>query len=624
MIGTTIGGRYRLDEKIGDGGVATVYRGTDLSLDRPVAVKILKQEYTGDSELVERFRREARAAAKLTHPNIVQIFDTGSENGSHFIVMEYLPEPDLKHIIEEYAPLPIRKVLQVAVECCRALSYAHRNGIVHRDVKPHNILFTDDGHVKLSDFGIAAAIGERGTTEEGMVLGSAHYISPEQAQGRAAGPQSDLYSLGIVMYEALTGELPFTGDTSAEIAAKHVRQKVPSLQRINANISPSVEFVVNKALMRDLSRRYRGAEDMLVDLDKLTEGVELDRTGVLSATQEETTVRLEAATMPEAQTPPTQAQGPETPPYADTSETRGDSGEAQTNATMMAFTVGAVIVAAIALLGVYWLARAAFYPGHAPKNVQVPLVRGLPKTEAIAKIQDAELKVGEISEKYAENETPGTVVSQTPDVGATVATGTQVNITVSKGREEVPVIDVGGKHIDAAETALSDAGLQMGMIERKFNENVPENHVISQAIAPGGKVVKGTSVDLVVSKGPEEEQEPEEQEETGEETGEEEQERPTDPIVQITMDETYQPQDPAERRLIVRVTAQGTTQDQTVRIIQSDDTAPRMEVDSRQLQPGETMERPLIIVGNATVEVYNEGSLVYTNTFPVETAEETP
>ncbi|MFP3904965.1 MAG: PASTA domain-containing protein, partial [Armatimonadota bacterium] len=271
----------------------------------------------------------------------------------------------------------------------------------------------------------------------------------------------------------------------------------------------------------------------------------------------------------------------------------------------------------IALVGVYFLARSAFYPGHAPKNVQVPHVRGLTEAEAVRMLGDAGLKVGNITRSFEDEHEPGIVIDQTPDVGTTVATATSVNLTVSKGKKEVEVVDVVGKHIDAAEAALSDAGLRAGSIEERFSDSVPENHVISQKISPEGKIKEGTSVGLVVSKGPEAEEEPEE-EEPAETPEDEETQRPPDPVVQITMDESYEAQDPAERRLIVRVTAQGARKDQKIRIIQSDDTALRMEVESRTLGPGETMERPLVIVGNASVEIYHEGNLVYTNTFTVE------
>ena len=266
MTGSLVAGRYRLDSLIGEGGVAFVYKGLDTVLEREVAIKVLRPEMAEHADAVARFRREAHSAAKLNHPNIVQIYDTGVEGDTHYIVMEYLPEPDLKRIIKEYAPLPLRKVLEVSIQCARALAYAHKQGLVHRDVKPHNILFTDDGRVKLSDFGIAAAIGDAGLTDAGLVLGTSYYISPEQAQGAPATAQSDIYSLGVVMFECVTGRPPFTGATPAEIAAKHVRERPPALRSLNPNITPSAEFVINKAMARELPRRYRGAEELLVDL----------------------------------------------------------------------------------------------------------------------------------------------------------------------------------------------------------------------------------------------------------------------------------------------------------------------------------------------------------------------
>jgi serine/threonine protein kinase len=269
-----LAGRYRLEQQIGEGGLATVWRAWDTVLERPVAVKLLRPELARDAGVVVRFRREAHAAAKLNHPHIVQIYDTGQEEaqGLYFIVMEYLPEPDLKRIINDYAPLPSRKVIEVAIQCCRALAYAHRQGTVHRDVKPHNILFTDEGIAKLSDFGIAAAVGETGTVSPGMVMGSAAYMSPEQAQGKPVGPQSDLYSLGCVMFEALTGRPPFLGDSAAAVAAMHVHERVPSPRSFNPAVTAAEEFVLMKALAREPGRRYQSAEQMLADLTKLAAG----------------------------------------------------------------------------------------------------------------------------------------------------------------------------------------------------------------------------------------------------------------------------------------------------------------------------------------------------------------
>lgn len=614
MEGSLIAGRYRVDERVGEGGVAVVYRGLDITLERQVAIKVLKAELADDAEVVERFRREAYAAAKLNHPNIVQIYDTGSDNGIYYIVMEYLPEPNFKRIIQEYAPLPVRKVLQVSIECCRALAYAHRQGIVHRDIKPHNVLFTDDGHAKLSDFGIAAAVGERGLTGGGMVLGSAHYMSPEQAQGRATGPQSDLYSLGIVMYEALTGAAPFTGKTAAEVAAKHVRERVPPLRLRNVNIGPSVEFVVSKALMRDVARRYRNANEMLMDLEKLADGLELDQTGVL-APSDDATVRLEA---PIPSAPPIE-QTPSAPPPSAEKPPAGPGPQPETNqAAMWAVMVAAIVVGIMALGGVVWLAKMAFYSGQETTNVQVPMLRGMTEAEAVEDLTTAGLTLGQVTSAYEDDQPPGIVISQSPEAGATVKANTAVNITVNRGKEEVQVVDVVGKDLDAARALLGEAGLLVGNISWRFSDEVPANRVMRQAIEVGAKIPEGNAVDLVVSKGPEEPDEPEDMPDTSvtPPVGPEEEDRPvTDPLVSMKLNETYPGASPAERQVLVRITAQAGRDGQSIKVMLSDDLSARLQADSRKLNPGDTVEIPVIITGNATVEVYHNDKVVHSETF---------
>jgi serine/threonine protein kinase len=614
MEGSLIDGRYRVDERVGEGGVAVVYRGLDLTLERQVAIKILRSELAHDAEVVERFRREAYAAAKLNHPNIVQIYDTGSDNGIYYIVMEYLPEPNFKRIIQEYAPLPVRKVLQVSIECCRALAYAHRLGIVHRDIKPHNVLFTNDGHAKLSDFGIAAAIGDRGLTDEGMVLGSAHYMSPEQAQGRATGPASDLYSLGIVMYEALTGAPPFTGKTAAGVAAKHVQERVPPLRLRNVNIGPSVEFVVNKALMRDVARRYRNANEMLMDLEKLGDGLELDQTGVLTPGGEDATVRLEAAIPEEPPVDhiPTMPTPEERPPAR-------PRPQPETNqAAMWTMMVAAIVVGIMALGGVVWLAKMAFYSGQEETNVQVPMLKGLTEAEAVADLTGAGLLLGQVNSVYDSNQPPGIVTSQSPEAGATVKAKTTINITVNRGKKEARVVAVVGKDLDAARALLAEAELQVGNIAWRFSDEVPANRVMRQAISADARVAEGTAIDLVVSKGPEESTTADDRAGAADdsETGAGRQDQPaTDPLVTMKINESYPATSPAERQVLVRITAQDSRDGQSVKLMLSDDLNPRLQVDSRKLNAGDTVEIPVIITGNATVEVYHNDKVVHTQTF---------
>jgi|LSQX01.1.fsa_nt_gb serine/threonine protein kinase/beta-lactam-binding protein with PASTA domain len=615
MEGSLIDGRYRVDERVGEGGVAVVYRGLDLTLERQVAIKILRPELTHDVGVVERFRREAYAAAKLNHPNIVQIYDTGSDNDVYYIVMEYLPEPDFKRIIQEYAPLPVRKVLQVSIECCRALAYAHRFGIVHRDIKPHNVLFTDDGHAKLSDFGIAAAVGDHGLTDDGMVLGSAHYMSPEQAQGRAAGPASDLYSLGIVMYEALTGVPPFTGKTAAEVAAKHVQERVPPLKLRNVNIGPSVEFVVNKALMRDVARRYRNANEMLMDLEKLGDGLELDQTGVLTPGGEDATARLEA---PISDLRPSDQMPPVTPPPIERSRPQAQSAPETNQAAMWTMMVAAIVVGIMALGGVIWLAKMAFYSGKEETNVQVPMLKGFTEAEAVADLTAAGLLLGQVNSTYQDDQPPGVVISQSPEAGATVKAKTAINITVNRGKKEVRVVDVVGKDLDAARARLGEAGLQVGNIAWRFSDEVPANRVMRQAIDADAKVAEGTAVDLVVSKGPEDNAASDDEPmvpDTSSGTSDRPDQAATDPLVTMRINESYPGTSPAERQVLVRITAQDGADGQNVRVMLSDDLNPRLQVDSRRLNAADTVEIPVIITGNATVEIYHNDKVVHTQTF---------
>lgn len=622
MEGSLIAGRYRVDAHIGEGGVAVVYRGLDISLEREVAIKVLRPQYASDPEIVERFRREAHAAAKLNHPNIVQIYDTGSEDGTHYIIMEYLPEPDFKRIIREYAPLPLRKVLQVSIECCRALAYAHRLGIVHRDVKPHNILFTNDGHAKLSDFGIAAAAGEAGLTGDGMVLGSAHYMSPEQAQGRATGPQSDLYSLGIVMYEALTGTLPFTGKTAAEVAAKHVQERVPALHLRNVNIGPSVEFVVGKALMRDLSRRYRGANEMLMDLEKLADGIELDQTGVLTPSAEDATVRF---TAPMLQVLPEQQEQAPVQPL--TSEPAGpalrpgpDRGEEPSRATMAAATAAAIIIGIIALVLVIWLVKAAFYPNEPQASISVPSIKGFTEAEAVEILLTNKLTKGRVDYVYEEDQPKGVVVLQSPPAGATVKESAAINFTINKGKKQVTVPDIVGAHRDAAQAMLIGAGLRLGSVNEVPRDDLEKGIVVGQSPKPGANLDEGTAVDIDVSKGPDT---PPEDPAGGTTTpGVDDptagQQPSVQPRVQAEVDELWASENPRERRLLLRVTAQGTQKGQEIKIVVRDEANPRMLFDTRVLNPGDSYEFSPVITGNGTVEVLHNGTSVFEHSYMVD------
>ncbi len=591
MEGTILADRYRMSSRIGGGGLATVYRATDLRLDRTVAVKILKPQWAEDPEALERFRREARTAAKLTHPNIVQVFDTGVEGDVHFLVMEYLPEPNLKQIIAEYAPLPPRKVLQVAISCCQALAEIHHHGLVHGDVKPQNILFTSQGEPKLSDFGISTAVGQTSEGPTGMVMGTAHYISPEQAQGRAIGPQSDLYSLGCVIYETLTGQPPFSGETAAQVAAKHVRQQPPSPRALNPTISPSQEYLLNKAMAKDPARRYRTAEEMRTDLEKLASGAELDRTGVLSA---------EDATAPMQPTPEPAEPGQ----AADT--------------TLIWHTAAVIGLALVALVMAGWLIKQAFYPGAPPAEVQVPSVRGLTEAEARQKLTDAKLVVGRVRTIREPDKPVGQVTEQHPTEGESVPVGTKVQLTINLGKETVTVPDLTGMLVQRAAGELEQIGLTVGETTERYSSEIQKDKVIRQSHAPGTVVEKGWPIALVISRGPEPTEE-EQPVEPLQPSDEEQQQQPLEPDVTIRADETSVSADGTSRDYIINITVFGQKQGQQVRVIQRDARGGPIVVLDEEMEPGQASTLRITGRGNTTIEVYHEGKLIVRKNFKVET-----
>lgn len=267
MIGQLLGGRYELVERIGGGGMALVYQGLDRLLNRKVAVKVLRQQYVHDEEFIRRFRREAQAAASLSHPNVVSIYDVGQEDETHFIVMEYIEGKTLNDLIKERAPLPVEEAVRIAGQICDALDHAHANRIIHRDIKPHNILIGKNGRVKVTDFGIARAANASQITQTGSVVGSVHYFSPEHAKGTLTGAQSDLYSLGIVLYQMLTGRLPFLGESPISVALKHLQEDVEEPRNVNPLIPQSVENIILKSMRKSPDERYQSAKDMLDDLE---------------------------------------------------------------------------------------------------------------------------------------------------------------------------------------------------------------------------------------------------------------------------------------------------------------------------------------------------------------------
>jgi eukaryotic-like serine/threonine-protein kinase len=287
LLGTLLNGRYRLEARIGTGGMSTVYRAIDETLERPVAIKLMNREIASDSDQLERFRREARAVARLSHPHIVGVIDAGEDDGRPYIVFEYVEGETLKERIRRMGELPISEAVAYAIEIARALAAAHAHHIVHRDVKPQNVLIDEEGSAKVTDFGIARSLDEDGLTVDGRVLGTTDYVSPEQALGHAVTGQSDLYSLGIVLYEMLTGEVPFKGENQVAVAMRHVRDPMPDVQALRPEVSASLAAVLDRATAKELHERYRGDEELIAELEEVL-ALEAARAG--TATGEATTV----------------------------------------------------------------------------------------------------------------------------------------------------------------------------------------------------------------------------------------------------------------------------------------------------------------------------------------------
>src|SRR3954466_12736897 len=354
LVGMQLSGRYRLDAQIGAGGMSTVYRAFDQTLERQVAIKLLHRQIADDPDQLERFRREARAVAQLSHPHIVTVIDAGEEEGRPYIVFEYVQGETLKELIKREGPLDVDESAAYAIEIARALGYAHSRNIVHRDVKPQNVLIDDEGSAKITDFGIARTLDEEGLTADGRVLGTTDYVSPEQAMGHEVTGQSDLYSLGVVLYEMLTGEAPFKADTQVAVAMKHVRDPLPDVQRRRPEISASLARVAERATAKETQNRYSDVAEMVHDLEEVL-AIEAARTGLTSG---EATTVLRSLSGDTADFVPIRLRRPR-----------------------RALALTLIVLAALATTGVFLATRTEKGPGHPvvkkPKGLaEVRLARG--------------------------------------------------------------------------------------------------------------------------------------------------------------------------------------------------------------------------------------------------------
>ncbi len=476
--GDLVGNRYELGRQLGAGGMARVFLAHDRLLDRQVAVKVLSDPYASDPQFVERFRREASAAAGLNHPNIVAVYDRGEAEGSYYIVMEYMSGPDLKRVIRARAPLPPLEAIDYAQQILAALGAAHRRDVIHRDVKPQNVLVAEDGHLKVTDFGIARAGADGGMTEAGSVIGTAQYLSPEQARGDEVTAASDCYAVGIVLYEMLTGSVPFDGERAVTVAMKQINDPPTPPRALEGAIPLVLEDVVLRALAKRPSERYRTAEEMSHALDEARAAIQSGGT----------TRVLPAAGPPTAET---------RVPDPVTGQTRvGPPPQPAPRRRRWPLIVGILVLLAIVAGGAF-----ALLSGDDGKPVTIPPVAGRSAAEAEQLLRDAGL---DVSRQSVENDLVpvGTAIRTDPAAGEQVNEGDTVVLVISGGPGQETVPDVVGEQEDAARAELARAGFEV-KVTPEASDDVDEGTVIRQDPEGDQQATRGGTVTIVVSSGPE-------------------------------------------------------------------------------------------------------------------------
>ncbi len=494
MIGTMLGNRYELLEKVGEGGMALVYKAKCHLLNRYVAVKILKDEYSDDKEFVEKFKREATAVASLSDNNIVNIYDVGTQDDINYIVMEYINGKTLKQIIREQGKISTAKTANLAIQIARALDCAHRNNIIHRDIKPQNILVTNEGLVKVTDFGIAKASNSVTITNSSKVMGSAHYFSPEQAKGSFVDCRTDIYSLGIVIYEMSTGRVPYDAESPVSVALKHIQEPVVPPKQLNENIPDNLNKLILKSVEKEPIKRYQTIKDMLVDLRKIENNQEFN---ISTSDFDEDMTRVMDAVVVDDKNKYNNYKKNEDEYDEDEYDSKRGRGIDPKKRKILMFITAAILVLVIGGISGYF----ALSKGAA-KQTTVPKIVGMKQDDARKAVEASKLKFVSIG-KEKSDKPEGTVLRTYPDPGTSVNINSEVRVSISGGPDKLAVPSLLGMDLDSAKDVISKSGLKIGKVSREYSDNVGEGNVIRQDPEPDSNATTDTKINLVISRGQE-------------------------------------------------------------------------------------------------------------------------
>ena len=484
MSSRLLSGRYELLEKIGDGGMAVVYKGKDRLLNRFIAIKILRPEFTKDASFVENFKRESQAAAGLSHPNIVSVYDVGKEGNINYIVMELVEGRNLSDIIAEDAPLDYRTVIDLTKQVASALRIAHKNKIIHRDVKPHNIMVTSDGVAKLADFGIAKAVNDATLSTNSKVIGSVHYFSPEQARGNYVDERSDIYSLGIVMYEMLTGKVPFDGDNPVSIALKHINEEIVPPHEYVDGIPPALERAVLKATNKFQTNRFNSADELIEELDNIEFVTKVVGNSIFAEASNE--VARKRSDIDDDDNDEL---------VSDKSKGKKKKKASPNSRKKKLVRIG-IAAAIILLLGL----GVAFATGVLSSKTKVPDLSDMTYKEAKNTAEKSGFKVEKGKSVYSSEIAEGHVVEQDPAGGEEAKKGTTIKLNLSKGSKEGTVPNIVGQDYKKVEKKLKKAGYKLGIVKSETS-NKPEGTILSQDPKAGTNADKGTKVNITISDG---------------------------------------------------------------------------------------------------------------------------